>query len=437
VKKSPHKLALTGLILDSDAARKPTESQGDDRESASSLLRRAIQYFSEAKGLVLAQEKLHARMNAQDMSEDTRFYRRNLLLLRGRAQVNTGIATVEQAMHCYSDRDQARQVQLKLACKELDAAVVSSKAMQSQSVEDGSNGCSPSETTLDVFCAQQLESLSHRWKATALWHLYQRDDAFHSFSEAASVFQSPASFTVTSTDPEVLDVALECRAECYHAWRTLADLASRSLERGTVKLIRESPSFYDKIHGFVTTAMTNAADASKVIETELRGIPDKYTQVCNQHGVLEASELLQSLKEYQAWWKRRKEAASRPIVVPAAARPLASSLPRSDLLGDGDLPNSEALPTQRFVLKPRTRRSKYNLGGTGFSNVGVSSHALEEPVVTPRAPPRRYRKWCEDEYDEATGQMVAKLVYPSIAPPMPPHIAAILAARRGQESNQQ
>ena len=414
------------------------------------MLRKAIQYFADAKGLVMAQERLHARMmtannggsssiNNNNMTEDARFYRRNLLLLRGQAQVNTGIAMVEQARRFCPEGggDPARRVQLERAGRELEAAVASARAMQAQATEDAATGCSPSETTLDILRAQQLESLARRWKAAALWHLYQKPEAFQSFQEAASVFAPPASFVMsTSTDGEILDVALECRAECYHAWTTLADLASRSLERATVKLIRESPSFYEKVLDFVRKALTNAAASSRTMEAELRPIAGKYRQACEEHGILVPNELSQSLKDIQEWWQRRREAASQRITEAAASTATvasASSLPRSELV---DLDAPEALPTQRFLAKPRTRRSKYNLGGTGYSNVGVSSaHATtEERVVTPRAAPRKYRKWCEDEYDEKTGQTVPKLVYPSIAPEMPPHIAAILAAR-SRETN--
>ena len=236
---------------------------------------------------------------------------------------------------------------------------------------------------------------------------------------------------ISSTDNEILDMAFECRPECYYAWTTLADLAARSLERATVKLIRESPSFYEKVLDFVAKALTNAAASSSAMEADLRSITGKYSQVCKDHGILLPSELSQSLKDIREWWQRRQEAASKLFseAAPSSAT-VATTLPRPEF----DHDPREALPTQRFVVKPRaTRRSKYNLGGTGYSNIGVSAQTSVEPVVTPRAP-KKYRKWCEDDYDERTGQTIPRLVYPSIAPEMPPHIAAILAAR-GQATN--
>lgn len=108
------------------------------------------------------------------------------------------------------------------------------------------------------------------------------------------------------------------------------------------------------------------------------------------------------------------------------------SLPRNDLLSDGRPRSTEPLPTQRFTAQPqpRRRRSKYNLGGVGYNNIGTSVGAYPgEQIDTPRET-KKYREWREDMiFDKTTGKMVPKLVYPSVAPEMPPHIAAILAAR--------
>jgi hypothetical protein len=256
----------------------------------------------------------------------------------------------------------------------------------------------------------------------------------------------------------MVDAVVESRIECFYGWTTLADLASRSLERATFTSIRESArttSFYDAIMEYVVQGLTNAAKISQTLYTELHQsmFPEKYDELCKQGRLFSSDDLVQSLSEIQEWWIRRQRIADGlPTQALNAADVENARFPRNDLFSNGK-EVWDALPTQNFVLQPHTRRSKYNLGGgTGGtwqsrnkcnSTINDTENLIDEGQqylnqrVSTKSlrPNQQYRKWREDMItDPISGRLVSKLVYPSIAPTMPPHIEAIVARKLSTKS---
>lgn len=401
-------------------------------------LSRSIQYFDEAHILVAAQQELHARMHEDinHLSDNDRFFRRNLMLLNGQALTNNGIARIELFLHLNNSRVHPRGLTkgglLSSACEKLDDAIMSTRALKHQASTDASVfGNNAAETSMDTLQALQLESLALRWKATALWHSRKRTEATSTFRAAAGVVD--LEIPLSLDQEELVDAAVDCHIECYHAMTTLADLTLQSIKLATAFQIRESSALFDGLMTTAATAIQKAATSSKTIESELKSDPDKLADFREKHSILTPQELSDRMRADQEWWNRKKTASAQSFEKNSSHVSVAL-LPRSDLLAHNGSLSSDPVPTGRYVVDPRARarrKSKFNLGGVGFSNIGTSSHIEEdiEPVTQPCAP--KYRKWREDmTMDLETGMMVPKLVYPSIAPEMPAHIIAILAARR-------
>jgi hypothetical protein len=100
---------------------------------------------------------------------------------------------------------------------------------------------------------------------------------------------------------------------------------------------------------------------------------------------------------------------------------------------------------QPFVLNPQGfqkqknhhRQSPYNLGGTGYSNMGVSAptSAAASPIATSATPKMqpKYRPWGDIMVDAQTGHWIPNLVYLAVAPKIPAHIKENLDRRRKQD----
>jgi hypothetical protein len=440
------------------------------------ILQKAIQRFSTARDLVLKQQKLHESMNADliaslrpnvGMYSSFCFFRRNLMLLLGQAEVNIGIGHIELARQTYqNESDPVRKQEFCKACDELDSSICTSEAMHSQALSDMASLSFVNESIwLDRLKAQQLESLALRWKATALWYLFKKVDSFQTIQKAAEVIDESLISSVwidlsqskspsLSEDQNILvEAIIELRLELYYCWTTLADLASQSLERATVASIRESmqqgSSFYDTLTNYVEQGMTNAASISQVLCDELQkaSLSAKYAECCTQEMLIPSPTILQSLKDIREWWKRRQRVATEMTTTMWREESNEkSTIPRSDLFSMGK-EEWEAFPTQSFVLQPKTRRSKFNLGGTDAHTKNATNKRAGAATVRERQgsdvpniqPPsyatQKFRKWREDMIpDPFTGRLIPQLVYPSIAPPMPEHIQRILVAKHGTTS---
>jgi hypothetical protein len=88
------------------------------------------------------------------------------------------------------------------------------------------------DTALEVFKADQLESLISRWIGVAYWPS-QQQKSVGAFDRAGSFFFSRPLNDIVRNHQELLFGLLEVGIECMHAGTTLADLACTAMERLT------------------------------------------------------------------------------------------------------------------------------------------------------------------------------------------------------------
>lgn len=111
---------------------------------------------------------------------------------------------------------------------------------------------------------------------------------------------------------------------------------------------------------------------------------------------------------------------------------------RSDLVPDA----LENLPKRRFVInkvssRPGRKRKKglpnsmyHQNSGNLTSAIPNTSDSGNVAAFADSQPEKKYRPWGDELLpqiiDPTTGRSVPKIVYPAIAPPMPPDVRAIL-----------
>jgi tetratricopeptide (TPR) repeat protein len=356
----------------------------------------ALSYFESAAALVRSQQQLDRKLGNDP------YFALNLLMLLCRAEINIAIACLHMADRCRPPR---RQQCLERAYQEAEAVILHSQQMTQVS-----------EDAADRLRAFQLHALAQRNKGIALWHLRKREEAREAF-RAAGTSPLQTSSDGTTEDDSIL---MECHLERYNAWTTFADLAIGILERANMTALRENESFYNDMFLTLKAAMTGATSAS----TDIRMLTEKQGTLWPT-GMTSPDELTRSLSELENWWKVRQNTAALRIDIQE---------PRNVPRGDISLPVTKA-PTRRFIIggyasstKPPASTSKGQRQYRKFSTNRSHRQQAAAPAMI-----RRYRKWREDMVmDESTGEWVAKLEYPAVAPPMSLEFAAILAARRSQ-----
>ena len=466
------------ILLWSVERRKEEEQTNKDAASSNCVktLQKAIQYFIVAKDLVSQQQKLHKVMNPDPSSDmfTYSFFCRNLILLQIKAQVNIGIGYIQMGIHGHpSDRDPNRQVQFQTAVKECQIAYDMTIGMDHSSylVQPDSEYSKDDEHIMrrDGLEALQLRALAVRWKVLALWYLHRKSEAFstivkeivsslehHSLVKSIWIDTHTAS-NIASHKNEmtgIMDSLIDVYLENYYAWTMIADLASQSLERATAASVRESDkskSFYDTLLDYVVTSISNAANLSRTLKQDLErsDLIGRYEELCECNRLLSTDDLMQTRSDIQEWWTRRLTMADALTT----KRQADTNVERGELFSSAQPPVWENLPTQTLVLQPKTRRSKYNLGGQSggdstfvsdrhskFGKHSEKSYNRKEKANSENIrrlkdrdtalatnPNRPFRRWREEmTYDAITDTYVPLLEYPSIAPPMPSRIQDIL-----------
>lgn len=218
----------------------------------------------------------------------------------------------------------------------------------------------------------------------------------------------------------------EFQVERYHTWTSWTDLITQSMEQ-TMTIRTLSRELLHRMGEFLEIGIQNAMQASELLTTQW---PDSGEW--EEQGIFTPTELKQSGKDIRSWWKQQIELATRPLLESRNNHPNVS-------VSRGDIQNeSHTLPSRPFILNPsqkqkNRRRSPYNLGGTGYSNMGVSASSPAPPPPSNTTKRPKYRPWGDVMIDAQTGQWIPKLVYPAVAPEMPAHIREILNRRRQQE----
>lgn len=384
----------------------------------------AVDYFERSQRLVLAQQELHQTM-FQTNDDMGLLLRRNLMLLLGQAHLNAGIARMETSRFL-GRRSAECKMLLRLATKDLRVAREQAEAMLKQSEMDQHVGANLLDTTLDRLKAQELKALALRWKITLSWMKGKRAESMHSLNELSDLAKDPCYLDLIEHDDELLVVKLKVVAESYHAGTVLADLAKDLLLDASSVSIREAPMAYDTHLTTVGQAIQVAAGASEALRQLAVAT---HTDFLEENGILTNDELTDQLKELKGWWQQRTDSGARRV--DGATRPVLQGR------GEVETPRIEVgpAPPRRFVVvegdRSRRRHKKPTKGGAGPGNIGLP--VTDSPTRNATKPTRQYRKWGDEllpQIIDENGRSVPKIVYPAVAPPMPPEIKAILNANR-------
>jgi len=409
------------------------ETSTNDKVERLRALQKATDYFSASVELVTDQLALHEKMmmNEASGSEALRLFGRNLILLLGQAHANKGIAKVELSQRL-GERDSDRKVLLRDAIRELECAIDKSKDMlcRCQKGKGGKEANDDAEGAFDTLQAAGLRSLSNRWMGRALWNQGRRKDAQESFKRGGTMLCDDDAYNIPlAVNEDLLEAELEVWVDNYYSWTSMADLASLVLERAPQSSARDEPQKYEEVLSVVKLALDGAASVSKAIQvraSSARSTGERYENLCAEHSIECPEDLLSWWTKIKDWWAKKK---SLPEKIRDLSGISTAHLPRNDIVAEV-YPKNTALPRRRLVITEGSlRRGRKKRQAGGYSIIG---HSAEEPVSNSterfQQPPRKYRKWGEELLPHtvnASGNIIPKLSYPSVAPEMPPAIKAI------------
>jgi hypothetical protein len=398
----------------------------------------ALDYFGNAGELVQDQQDAHRAMSMQtnDATLESRFVGHNLLLLQGQSSVNRGIALIEWSQ-LPEIRPATKNKLRTQAVKELSQAQTFATDLRRQARIDQQQTIPGSkdwiDTALEVFKSDQLESLISRWNGVAYWPS-QQQKSVEAFDRAGSFFFSRPLNDIIRNHQELLFGLLEVGVECIHAGTTLADVACTAMER----LTRANETRMEQGNALLSLIQRSLERNAKISETfESLKSQAKLAQGIQSfqqdNNMISSSDIRESLVEIQKWWSDIK---SQPggLGVESGSR-TGSDLPRGDLFSLG-LTQQQPV-NRRFVVQEgaSNRRKRGDRSGTvtshawGSSNGDAATHALVDEAASTSRRPLQFRKWGDELLPQIiaeSGESKPKLVYPAIAPEMPPEIRAMI-----------
>jgi hypothetical protein len=412
----------------------PDSSDRADRRKA---LERALYFFEQAQALVYDQERLHRRMTARlsDSEATSSVFQRNLLLLRGQAHVNAGIALVELV------RLKPKSCWKQKAFCEFEAAHTAAESLGDLSASDSGSSI---DATIDRHKSRELGLLADRWRGTLLWITGERARATQLLLKNTSITLPVDDETSTDIVTECAEATLKIGIESYLSGATLADLVLIDLEALSAAMVRREESkcealmkSFEVVVGELVTKSRLLIQAFARIESTWLADPD----VLEGNGILNEEELLAMLQETQDWWSRKKTLSLQRIVPDQRQEVMSRSDLSSSVLNEEDTEPNHA-PRRRLVVYgsssfPRKPRRRRPVAGTDFRSAGPAVRMPPPPSSAPQ--PRRYRRWGDEllpQMMDENGNLVPKLTYPSIAPEMPPEIKERLEALRLADSSQ-
>ena len=424
------------------------ESESSFLNDQKNSLLKALGYFQEARGLVKDQEDFRRQLNSQGTytPTDSRFFSRNLLLLAGQAHTNLGITKIELATQTkrklkYATKDSKQY--LAKAIEELSLAKQFAESLRSRAIVDRERGSNVVETLVDYLRAGQLESLALRWWGTALWYQGMRVEASEMFESAASSFARSSKLICAENvvdNNNIVEALRQLGADCFYACTALVDLASHDMEKlPPTGGIQEG----NEMFVFIQKLLRTASIVSQAVGTFFENNPSSDTscdEYMEENLIMNQEAIRVYLAEIEVWWKRRKAIANRPISVETIL-PERQQVPhqRSEIERLG----TDKLPTRVYTVRDGggTRRNNKKKGPNPayHKNSGnlLSSGPRQTAQLSSEDPPcdvqpKRSRPWGDELLpqiiDKSTGRSIPKIVYPAVAPPMPPEIRALLDA---------
>ena len=385
--------------------------------------------FKEAVELVSQQEAAH-KLIVKDTNDDTEgawLIRRNLLLLKGRAQTNHGIALLDLSLVAKAPFATRKRHRAE-AANELVQAQQCAQRLQTRAAADKKRGASASETALDTIDATQLEAHASRSYGSVLWHDGKQADAVKAFADAASTYRKIDKSVMLYVDKgaDFLFQYLTNLVECYSASTTLFDLAATKIER-LQTAGPESDTLDTKQKGKdLLNIASNAVGRAKPIVALVEKLAEKqsgFDYFLADNGMLKVDDIDEALDDLRQRWKERSE-GNTIVGKPLASSKQESKLPRNDL-GIGMLTSSRGNgPTRGFVVADNiaARRSR-NKRGTATDRDFDYSPPVHDDEATAK-PTISYMKWGDELLPQTAtstgGEPASRLQYPACAPPLPP-----------------
>lgn len=392
--------------------------------------------FCEARDLVKKQESVHLNLCKQtnDNSFQARAIRRKLLLLRGRAHVNLGIALFELSlMKC---PEPVRKGLENEATAELQSAESCANSIRAHAVTDATKGASPSEIAMDRLEADQLDALTNRWLGKSLWQKRKRNDAVLACERGSRFFVDRNDDRVT--DEDLPEAELELGVECFYVCTSLADLALDTLEKLQI-VAQGHPKRQDclasgqELLSIALEAYKRASLVSATLQKLATHMSSSSSakDTLRSNGIITSQEIEKNAEQMKCWWEEKKKVGIAVRQTNGTERNGSDQL-RNDLFSSGtSRPNHSNTPVKRFTVNESSSRrasKRRNQGGSGSSRsstTAAASSGLNGSRNSTSNAPIRYRKWGDallPQRKTDSGETVPLMSYeyPACAPPLPP-----------------
>ena len=362
--------------------------------------------------------------------------RRGLVLLRGRAETNTGIALLEEGKY-QRQMQQSRAIgngirgkgnatkTLLEAAKHLQKAIDDASLLQEQIVSSPPISRSEAEQKL-LFEAQSLHVLALCRYGDVLWFLGRKKDAVSKFELAASINDDEAEVRVAMSSAAGREFCLDILCERYFATIALIEHASSAAEKVPISGASSSNDGRDQVIDLVYRGYDLASSISDKIFRLTEDVNShlSFQDACEERDILSRDSLTEARIDIKKWWEGRKTAASLPNV--ENRQPDRAALHR-EFLSRSRIPSRP--PTATITVAGSVRRSRGNdkRSQTASQNSnGASSQRLppkETPNMTTTSPSSvTYRKW-GDELLPNRGKD-GLFPYPACAPELLPDMQA-------------
>jgi hypothetical protein len=387
-------------------------------------LTEAQRWFRKALELVKKQEVVHEMLSKQtnDFTKKSRAIRRRLLLLRGRAHVNLGIALVEMSLIGPEHKGLEKE-----ATTELESALCCSEAIRARAVTDDET---PSETAMDRVEADQLDALANRWFGNSLWRHGRRKESVLAYKQSSRFFVDSRHNVAVSSDI-LVEAEIALGVECFYACTLLADFALDALEMLQVvqghSRRQESLCQGEELFAIASDAYKRASLVSANIQTLANhgSSPVSVEDVLRENAILAPNEIEIHVKEISDWWDQKKQGIVLRPKEDGTTNHADSNVLRNDLFASGPSRPQHGNPKRYTVQEGSSRRKRRKQGGGGFTSTATRIHGNGDEVNESRPPKqRKYRKWGDELLPQVTtelGEMIP-FGYPACAPPLPPGV---------------
>lgn len=391
--------------------------------------------FLDSIELISEQFKCIEVVTSNEDENTRKLMQRGLVLLRGRAETNAGIALLEggklqrqmQQSRSIGDGIRAKGNATKTlleAAKHLQQAVNDASLLKEQIASIPPSSRSEAEQKL-LFEALSLHVLALCRHGDVLWFLGRRKDAAEKFELAATLDDDEAEIRVAAPSATGLEMCIELLCERYFTSTALIDHASSAAEKVPMGGGSSTKDGKDQIIDLVLRGYDLAASISdkirRVIESDASHLSLK--DVCEERGILGKKSLAEAKVDVKKWWDGRKTAASLPNV---DDRPLDRAALHREFLACSRMPSRP--PTATITVAGSARASRANdkrsQNASQNGNKGSSRRlALKQgPASTTTRNPTSpssvaYRKW-GDQLLPNRGKG-GFFLYPACAPELP------------------